>query len=134
MILIKNIEYEIVPGTIREVLHQCQDDVVEFGDYKRRDRIKEEIVNGTIFRRPDGQELVVGVVGEAAEVLGVCYEVYENQVRELENATESINRLTFESAVLVKGIETRDEQLEFVALMGFWKRLKFLLTGRLASA
>lgn len=84
--------------------------------------VREELIQGTRFKRPDGTEIVLGISSSAKKVLGLGYEVFSNQRRTIE---------TLHSNVLYERNKRgkAENQLFLIKHAGFWTRLKWLFTG-----
>jgi len=80
MIVIKNVELIETDGDwIEFVRKERQDLNFLSSDYLLENKVcmQKELIKGARFKHPNG-EMIIGVTGQAAEILGVMYEVYEN--------------------------------------------------------
>ena len=88
-----------------------------------------EIIYGRWFYRPDGARLLIGNSKQAAEVLGIQYEVW-NKMEAPRDRAESLNRaLTKENDSQKMQMFWLAEELKGIAGATFWERLKWAFTG-----
>ncbi len=74
-----------------------------------------EMVQGQRFRRPDGEELVIGCSRQAEEIIGIQYESWGNMSREWEATRTQLRKA--------------EKELADIRQMTFWMRLKALFKG-----
>jgi hypothetical protein len=89
--------------------------MVKFGDLiMPAQKIVKEVVDGKRFY-VDGQEVVIGATVEAQKEIGILFEVYENQSREISS--------------LYRRLGEFQDRVSKAERAGFWKRLKWLFKG-----
>lgn len=126
MIVIKKIEFLKTDRDIYEIYYSHMMDrpespMVFDGEFIAPEFFR-EIIRGIHFRRPDGEEVVVGVSKQAQEVLGLMYDVWEDQRATIDMLRSSRDKME-------KKIDELGGGLFKFECSGFWGRLKYLFKG-----
>lgn len=124
MIIIKDIEFLEVDGDKYEILSKNPSDPIETVDGKWVDGILvRELIKGVRFRRPrDNIDIVVGTSKQAADIIGIQYECWQNLEMEL-------NNLRVISANYKVKINNLSNELNDIKSSTFLKRLNQLFFG-----
>ena len=147
MIVIKKIEFLKTDRDIYEIYYSHMMDrpespMVFDGEFIAPEFFR-EIIRGIHFRRPDGEEVVVGVSKQAQEVLGLMYDVWEDQratidmlrssrdkmEKKIEDQRATIDMLRSSRDKMEKKIDELGGGLFKFECSGFWGRLKYLFKG-----
>ena len=81
-----------------------------------------ELVHGRRYVRPsDGLEVMVGMSLDTQDILGLHYDMFDNQTKELEQANATIQALH-------NNLKALRITLDVVSSENFWQRLKRLFT------
>ena len=126
MIVITKIEIVETENDIARFVHLSEDnDILCVGDICPQ-IITEEVVRGHRFRHPIKGDFIIGFKNEAAEILGLQFEAFEN----LSNDNYILNQ---KIVLLKKDIDaskkTIDTIKDTIKNAGFFKRLKWLFNG-----
>ena len=80
------------------------------------------LVRGMCWLDKDGEEIIVGVSGEAEKILNLGYAIIDNLQKEVSTKSSTIQMLMH---------QTQDQITTITNLRGvsFWQRLKCVLTG-----
>ena len=86
MIVIKHIDFYQTANDLNTI--RCYEhrenrwNELAFDACKNNVNIKTELIKGRIFIRPDGTELIIGCSKQAADVIGIQYEAWDNLQQE----------------------------------------------------
>ena len=119
MILITKVEWEKVTEnsvTRSRIVNPPKEVLADIGKVPETtaEYITEKI-DGVRFKRPDGEEVVIGNMADPSDVIGIQYELWksmENNIRELD-----------------KELLEAEAIIERIANYGFFKRLRIWLFG-----
>jgi len=128
MILVKDVTVLKVKGDVVNFAHIPEYDGPIEWDYSDSDpiEIRNEVIRGTVFCDRHGQKVCIGATEDVQRLIGLPFEVFNNQQNELTRANAESRRYRRElNAALV--------EIGRIGTADWWDRLKFLFTGRIGQ-
>jgi hypothetical protein len=122
MLLVKNIEVELVPEDIIQIIQR--DERNKYLDYKQIDEKVQtvvELIRGQRFVNERGEQVCIGMSEKVRTAIGLPFEVYNNLKQELETLERMYN---FKTKTLLELQNT-------IAMAKFLGRLRYLFTCKL---
>lgn len=135
MLLISDVTTVELPGNRADwtVDHMPMAMVDEMGEYEKlpcpASHFTREVVEGRRFITRDGKHVIIGATKAVQESIGICFEVYDQQGRTIEQLHETKARLMTELTRLTVDYGARGRKLEKYNGLRWWERLAFVFRG-----
>ena len=92
---------EYTRANLPEVAHIGDRELIENKEFFIR-----ELVKGVRFRKPNGEEIVIGITNQASDVLGIVYDAYHNMNQAIEEQIRLKNKYRDNLSKAAKWINT----------------------------
>ena len=121
MIIIRSVEVDEVDEGVYTILHRNPCDYIPGTDLPPSTMVS-EVVTCRQFVRSDGTDVMIGMSCEAADVLGLQYEAWNEMERNLESQNQKFTDLC-------RQVGRMGAKLYTIHQARWWTRLKWLFRG-----